>query len=723
MEHSINIFNSDTITRINGEFGMRNSISPNNSMIILDIENDSDETIHISLENELDELIPRKIHTWVDDNVVTACYLCKCEFGILNRKHHCRLCGKIFCDTCSQHNENIPNNLLSDDSKRGTWMNIVQMYMGNKDSKKHRVCDHCHGIICKINRVKQVVEVFDILELNLIELKKVSEVCELWKQAVDYLRCIFRETQYKLPTDDYSMIEKQMFVTNIKYLQGHSKYLYHLYKAFCDDPYKINIINKMIGRRRITTCKDLVCAKDCSNYLTAMECVNILCHAVSHNCCKELLISILNNLECDDDELECYLPILMHLVSDDPYECISTWLLKRCISPNLLHHLYWEIKTFNNQFPNYAVYERMNARFKTIIAKEENKEFASNIMSSSSLINVIQNVVNKYKTQENPNQENIQFNKSLTMPLNPNILVNNIIGTDIKIKKSATNPVMIPFSSNNGIYKLIHKSEDVRKDQIVIKMLKLVDLILKRELNEDYHITMYNVLPLDTDEGLIEIVPDSETMYYIQTSLEKTILNYILEHNSDSIISDVLERYLKSTAVYCVVTYLLGVGDRHLDNMMVKNNGTIFHIDFGYMLGKDPVFTNPGIRITDNILDALGGIRSEKYKLFQKTCSKIFNTLRHYIDIFTNMLLVLPSISDLKLSKNDIREQILRRFIPGENNIDAEIHMVNQLDRKGYDIYNWLKDFAHYHHKEETITGGVNKLAVMFTSFWDTRTK
>ncbi|QSZ30089.1 hypothetical protein DSL72_004609 [Monilinia vaccinii-corymbosi] len=49
-------------------------------------------------------IVPR----WQPDSEVTQCPICTASFGWLSRKHHCRKCGRVVCNSCSPHRITIP---------------------------------------------------------------------------------------------------------------------------------------------------------------------------------------------------------------------------------------------------------------------------------------------------------------------------------------------------------------------------------------------------------------------------------------------------------------------------------------------------------------------------------------------------------------------------------------------------------------------------------------
>ena len=44
---------------------------------------------------------------WQPDDEVAECPDCQSSFGVLRRKHHCRACGRVVCNSCSKHRSAI----------------------------------------------------------------------------------------------------------------------------------------------------------------------------------------------------------------------------------------------------------------------------------------------------------------------------------------------------------------------------------------------------------------------------------------------------------------------------------------------------------------------------------------------------------------------------------------------------------------------------------------
>jgi hypothetical protein len=50
----------------------------------------------ITVENTKENQIPR----WMPNPLAKHCKMCHKRFGLITRKHHCRVCGDIFCSKC-----------------------------------------------------------------------------------------------------------------------------------------------------------------------------------------------------------------------------------------------------------------------------------------------------------------------------------------------------------------------------------------------------------------------------------------------------------------------------------------------------------------------------------------------------------------------------------------------------------------------------------------------
>merc|ERR1711908_201818 len=68
---------------------------------------------------------------------------------------------------------------------------------------------------------------------------------------------------------------------------------------------------------------------------------------------------------------------------------------------------------------------------------------------------------------------------------------------------------------------------------------------------------------------------------------DSTFQDFIRDNNSsDEEYHQAVDLFTRSCAGYCVATYVMGIGDRHNDNIMVNTSGQLFHIDFGHFLGN-----------------------------------------------------------------------------------------------------------------------------------------
>ena len=163
-----------------------------------------------------------------------------------------------------------------------------------------------------------------------------------------------------------------------------------------------------------------------------------------------------------------------------------------------------------------------------------------------------------------------------------------------------------PMFKNRILFKC---GDDLRQDQLIMHLFSLMDMLLKK-VNLDLKLRTYGILATGQKDGLMEFV-DSMPISGVETP-RQTIFDYLQAHNPDpadlsKIHPECLDTFIKSCAGMCVLTYILGVGDRHHDNIMLTKKGQLFHIDFGFVFGKDPKPMPPPFRLSRGMVDAMGG--------------------------------------------------------------------------------------------------------------------
>lgn len=179
-----------------------------------------------------------------------------------------------------------------------------------------------------------------------------------------------------------------------------------------------------------------------------------------------------------------------------------------------------------------------------------------------------------------------------------------------RVFNSNTHPIKFSFEDKLGrLFSILYKfSDDLRQDQLIMQMISLMDVLL-RSLNVDLRLTTYHVQVFSSIDGILEFVPDSYTLQDVFEKYNDDMSKYLIEISNSrtaalndrnprmvsstskklsSIRKDIFDNYMESCASYCVITYLLGIGDRHLENLLIDNEGKLFHIDFGYAMGEDP---------------------------------------------------------------------------------------------------------------------------------------
>lgn len=310
-------------------------------------------------------------------------------------------------------------------------------------------------------------------------------------------------------------------------------------------------------------------------------------------------------------------------------------------------------------------------------------EHRKTLLRQGELVAVLSKIANDIKYSRDPRPAKIEMLKKflrepkndlvtisppLPLPLDPDVSVVGCLPDDVHVFKSSLSPIVVTFKTTDGQkYPLIFKiGDDLRQDQLIIQIIILMDRLLQKE-NLDLKLSPYRILATSSNAGAIQFI--SSIPLSDASSKYKSILAYLKEHNPDEneplgVRKETMDTYVKSCAGYCVITYLLGVGDRHLENLLLSPDGHFFHIDFGYILGGDPKPFAPMMKLCKEMVEGMGGTTSPQYMQFKQYCFTAYTTLRKSAHLILNLfsLMIDANIRDIRAEPDKAVLKVKERF-------------------------------------------------------------
>lgn len=154
---------------------------------------------------------------WIPDEKAQTCYNCRKEFSaIFLRKHHCRICGNVFCKECSS--KTVEGKYWGSKKEIKVCEYCYKMYQKLDETLIETTCDNANNLTDEINSINDNMK-------NLKRETKLSEYCKFSKK--DFEECVKflqmdkkLEEPVKLNLENYFDLLLKQIIENVFKIEG-----------------------------------------------------------------------------------------------------------------------------------------------------------------------------------------------------------------------------------------------------------------------------------------------------------------------------------------------------------------------------------------------------------------------------------------------------------------------------------------------------------------------
>uniref|UniRef100_A0A672R7G0 phosphatidylinositol-4,5-bisphosphate 3-kinase n=1 Tax=Sinocyclocheilus grahami TaxID=75366 RepID=A0A672R7G0_SINGR len=434
--------------------------------------------------------------------------------------------------------------------------------------------------------------------------------------------------------------------------------------------------------------------------LPAIHALELLDYSFPDPHARSFTIRCLRKLR--DDELFQYLLQLVQVLKYESYlDCdLTCFLLERALANKKIgHFLFWHLRSEMHV-------SSVSLRFGLILEAfcRGSIFHLKNLMKQNEALNKMK-ALNDFVKSGSQKATRIQTTEDMKVcikqdtymealsdvvsPLNPSIVLCELCADKCKFMDSKMKPLWLMYKNKYDTLGIIFKNgDDLRQDMLTLQMIQLMDVLWKTE-GLDLRMLPYGCLSTGNKTGLIEVVKNSDTIANIQRNNSNSaataafnkdaLLNWLKSKNPGDKLDQAIEEFTLSCAGYCVATYVLGIGDRHSDNIMIRETGQLFHIDFGHFLGnfKSKFGINrervPFILTYDfvHVIQEGRTNNSEKFERFRECCEQAYKILCRNGTLFVNLFALMKAAGLPELSSSKDIQYLMDSLALGKSEEEA----------------------------------------------------
>ncbi|KAM7379026.1 hypothetical protein PAMP_004604 [Pampus punctatissimus] len=377
-----------------------------------------------------------------------------------------------------------------------------------------------------------------------------------------------------------------------------------------------------------------------------------------------------------DDKLSQYLIQLVQVLKYEQYldNPLARFLLKKALTNQRIgHFFFWHLKS---EMHNKTVSQRFGLLLESYCRAcgMYLKHLSRQVEAMEKLINLTdllkqekkdeaQKVQMKFLVEQMRRPDYMDALQSFTSPLNPAHQLGNLRLEECRMMSSAKRPLWLNWENPDMMSELLFQNneiifkngDDLRQDMLTLQIIRIMENIWQNQ-GLDLRMLPYGCLSIGDCVGLIEVVRNSHTIMQIQCKgglkgalqfNSHTLHQWLKDKNKGEMYDQAIDLFTRSCAGYCVATFILGIGDRHNSNIMVKDDGQLFHIDFGHFLDhKKKKFGYKRERVpfvlTQDFLIVISKgtqecTKTREFERFQEMCYKAYLAIRQHANLFINL--------------------------------------------------------------------------------------